>query len=242
MEEFHGRDLIHNYVFNSGFYGKYLISIIHPDGIKIDGLSSAPTSLGFSSQYGGNAVGDAMKSAVEGVANAGAGYLEKKTGLQQGSVSGSLGTMANVGKSVAGFGSQTLNDTISKYESSPSVPLSVDLFIMKEFTPSKSYAKIIEDSLKLTCPETVSMGYIQAPMKYAPNDMAGKDAVSPANTCTIVIGEHLEITHMICENFTYAPSQQLREDGSPVYIKCTYAFKTGRALDYTEYFKWFKKL
>jgi len=234
MEEFHGRDLIHNYVFNSGFYSKYLISIIHPDGIKIDGLSSAPTSLGFSSQYGGNAVGDAMKSAVEGAA----GGVEKMTGLP----SGSIGTIANVGKSVAGFGSQTLNDTITKYESSPSVPLSVDLFIMKEFTPSKSYAKIIEDSLKLTCPETVSMGYIQAPMKYAPNDMAGKDAVSPANTCTIVIGEHLEITHMICENFTYSPSQQLREDGSPVYIKCTYAFKTGRALDYTEYFKWFKKL
>jgi hypothetical protein len=234
MEEFHGRDLIHNYVFNSGFYSKYLISIIHPDGIKIDGLSSAPTSLGFSSQYGGNAVGDAMKSAVEGAA----GGVEKMTGLP----SGSIGTIANVGKSVAGFGSQTLNDTITKYESSPSVPLSVDLFIMKEFTPSKSYAKIIEDSLKLTCPATVEMTHIQAPMKYAPNDAAGKDAVSPANTCTIVIGEHLEITHMICENFTYSPSQQLREDGSPVYIKCTYAFKTGRALDYTEYFKWFKKL
>ena len=242
MDEYHGRDLINNYVFNSGFFNKYLISIIHPDGVKIDGLSSSPISLGFQSQFGGNAVGEALQSGIQSVTKAGTdvvnSMLPKGAQLGSGVVDGGM-KIARQGK---GIGTQSLSDTISKYESSATVPLSVDLFIMKEFIPSKSYAKVIEDSLKLSCPDSIENLMIYAPMKYAPNDAQGKDAVSPANTCTIIIGEQLEITHMICENFSYTTSQQVREDGSPVYIKCTYSFKTGRALDYQEYFKWFKKL
>lgn len=219
MDNFHDRDLIHSHVFNteSDFFQKYGITIIHPKGVLIEGLPSGEAcTLAFATQYGGNPVAETIR------------------GLP------GMGTAANALKTIGGYtgySANTILDSISKFESHDSVPVSIELFVMKEFS---DYGSIITGSLQLSTPDEITGDFlIKAPMRYAPNDKDGKGAVHRGNTCTVKIGDRLIITHLICENFTYTESEQMREDGAPVYLKLNYQFKTGRAMDWGEYRSWF---
>lgn len=254
MDEFHGRDLIHNYVFdiNSDFYKKHHVMIINPLGaIRIQGITGENAiNLGFQSNFGGNPIADAVGSAIASTVDTASSDLNKAANKKlqaMGSALGAAGRGFDLVKQAKGYGTQTLESTYSLFESAATVPLTIDLFIMKEFIPSKNYVDIVKDSLRLTTPESFEKGtgLIKAPLGYSPYSVTadgGISGVSEGNTCTIICGDQLKITHMLCENFSYTPSVQLREDGSPVYIKCTYSFKTGRVLSCDEYFNWFTKL
>lgn len=230
MDFLHDKTLIHRYLLSStsAFFLKHRIAIMHPKGILIEGLPMGSNiSLAFGSVFSGNPTAETIKTLTQSAGNF----------LMGSKITDGISNTAQAIGSYLGYSSQLLIDTISKYQSSSPIDFTVTIFIMKEHTDYKS---TIQQSLRLTSPSLILEDLlIKSPMDYKPDDLKGKDAVNESNTCTILVGERLRLTHMVCTAFTYSESQQLRTDGAPMYLTLSYTFQTGRILDYLEYTNWF---
>jgi hypothetical protein len=254
--KFHNSDLIYKYLLGSDspYFQKYSISIQNTSKeVRIDGLGSdQPINLAFGVQWGGLNATQGIQSAIQGVGNMLAGS-KNATRASAGNLINSASALGGAGaslmKTAAGIGEQNVLDTIQKFEQAQSVTVAVDLFFMKEFIEDKSYKKVITDSLRISSPEFAASGMlIRAPLLYSPADKANNTDISSLDsylddcTVTIVIGNKMKIDRLLCDNFTFSASSQSRSDGSPLYIKCTYQFRTSRIMEYKEYAKWFEPI
>ena len=143
-----------------------------------------------------------------------------------------------------------MSSTISKFSGSNKISFRLELIFFKEFLPSgQTYRSIIDKSYKLVLPSEADVGTSGAmpltpPLKFSPGDRSSlydyKLAITSKNSCTLLIGEKIVITHMICTSFTHTESVQRLSDSTPVYIRGNYEFTSGRVMLAEEVARWFK--
>jgi hypothetical protein len=185
-----------------------------------------PISLEFRNDYGASKLAEAAGNMAEGAA--------KRMVGQSGTEMLKLLNYAVNGSS------QLLKNTVQSYHGADNIPFSVPILVSKEFTPG--YSQILKDSLIMSNPSGFAgkVDTVQAPNNFSPyEDIDPKVAISSANTYDVLIGKSIRMDKLVCTSYSYSPSIQVREDGSPVYAKLTYSFKTGRVLDAKEVTGWF---
>jgi hypothetical protein len=245
--EYYNSTDVHTYVHNGKYYSLYKGYIGHPGIGHIEGLLTGdnPVSITAGSNYEESALGQGINEATGAVAGA--------TGQAVGAALG-RGAGGILGKTIGGavhqeIGKQSMSSTIAKFSGSNKISFRLELIFFKEFLPpGQTYRNIIDKSYKLVLPSEADVGTSGAmpltpPLKFSPGDLGSlpdyKSAITTKNSCSLLIGEKIEITHMICTSFTHTESVQRLSDSTPVYIRGNYEFMSGRVMLAEEVARWF---
>jgi hypothetical protein len=236
---YHGRQNILDFIYNDTDYSnKYGVAITGRGIQTIKGILQSPVQLNFQTQWGEGAfiskdlmeggLASAFKSAFDNVAGTAAATLTP------------TGARNSIGGMTDSVGSQSINQTIKKFNSHTSPIITVNMISFYEVVGDYK-SNIILPSLEMISPISENNGELmKSPKEYAPvGNNTGSISSGDCWWCIIGDGTFLNLDYLLCSSFNYTYSRQMHVSGQPYYISCSYTFTTARTMALDDYKRWF---